>query len=169
MKMGMARCARMSHALPKGDMAVWSSEVRPEMGSHCRWMPNSSISSRASQKPGMAKPMNTSTVMALSNSLPCQWADATPMGMAHSRVSTSEATFMPTVSGRRSLILSHTGRGSLDMELPKSSRASRPSHCTYCTCSGLSSPYRASRRLRVSAPASGFMVVCMSVGEPGAR
>lgn len=37
-------------------------EVRPEMGSHCRSMPKKSMSSRANQKEGMAKPRKTRTV-----------------------------------------------------------------------------------------------------------
>ena len=92
-----------------------------------------------------------------------------PTGMAMSRVSTSETTFMPTVRGRRSRILVSTGRESADMELPKSSCTMRVSQSQYCTYSGRSRPYSASSRWRAAAPASGLSVVSRSVGEPGAR
>jgi len=62
------------------------------------------------------------------------------MGIAIMSVSTSEATFMPKVSGSRSTILSHTGRWSLLMDRPKSRRTSRDSQPRYCSCNGRSSP-----------------------------
>ena len=87
-------------------------EVSPEMGRIGQAMPSQSMSSKASQKPGMANPMNTMTVEILSKAPPRHQAAATPMGTAMSRVRIMEATFMPKVRGSRSLILSQTGRWS---------------------------------------------------------
>jgi len=110
------------------------------MGSTGQAMPSQSMSRSASQNPGMAKPMNTSTVMARSNGPFCFQAESTPMGTARSRVRAREATFMPKVSGRRSSILSQTGRLSPDTDWPKSKVASRASQRAYCTCTGWSRP-----------------------------
>ena len=62
------------------------------------------------------------------------------MGMVMASVRMSEATFMPKVSGRRSTILSQTGRWSPLMDRPKSSLTRRESQFTYCTVSGWSRP-----------------------------
>ena len=91
------------------------------------------------------------------------------MGMAMMSVRIREMTFMPTVRGRRSIILSSTGRPSADMDRPKSRRTRRESQSRYCTCRGLSRPYRASSRWRAASPARGLRFVSISVGEPGAR
>ena len=50
-------------------------------------MPKNSISSRASQKEGMAKPRKTSTVTPRSSSEFCLQAERMPTGMAMSSVS----------------------------------------------------------------------------------
>ncbi len=72
MKMGRAKWRARSTVLPQNESLAKSMEVRPEMGNTAQWMPKSSMSSKASQNPGTAKPMNTKTVAARSNKPPCQ-------------------------------------------------------------------------------------------------
>ena len=94
-------------------------------------MPKNIINSRASQKEGMAKPRKTSTVTLRSSKELRLQAESMPTGMAMIRVSTREITFMDTVRGKRSRILSSTGRASADMELPKSKCSRRSSQSPY--------------------------------------
>ena len=58
-------------------------------------------------------------------------AEYTPMGTEMSRVRIREATFIPTVRGRRSRILSMTGLPSADMDTPKSKCTRRQSQSQY--------------------------------------
>ena len=110
------------------------------MGSQPSSMPKNIMRMSASQKEGMANPMKTSTVSTRSANELRRTAEKTPTGTAMSRVSTREATFMPTVSGSLSRILSMTGLASADMEMPKSRRTMRESQSRYWTYNGLLSP-----------------------------
>ncbi len=112
----------------------------PEMGSHPSRTPRRSMQMSASQKLGTEKPMNTNTVMARSRMLPRLTAEITPSGMATRKMRIMEEMLMEMVMGSRSLILSHTGRASDEMELPKSSLARLFIQRKYWTVSGLSRP-----------------------------
>ena len=131
--MGRMRWLPMSTSFSHREKDSKSSDVRPEIGSHWCSSPKCSMSSNASQKPGMAKPRKTRTVIPRSKNDPCFQAESTPTGMATSSVSKSEAMFIPMVRGSRSPIFSMTGRASLDMDMPKSSRMMRDSQSRYCS------------------------------------
>ena len=71
--------------------------------------------------------------------------------------------------GIRSRILSATLLPSWEKETPKSKTTRRRIQVQYCTCRGLSSPYKARILSFTSAVALGLRSVAMSMGEPGAR
>ena len=117
------------------------------MGSQPSCTPKRIISSRASQKSGVAKPRKTKIVVTLSKGEYCRVADSTPMGTARARMISISTTLSSSVMGSRSLILVSTGRPSGAKERPKSSRTMRLSQFQYCSCSGLSSPNISRRAL----------------------
>ncbi len=138
------------------------------MGSQPSWAPKSDIRSSASQKSGVAKPMNTKSVVTLSKLEPWRTADMTPMGTATARMMSISTMFSIRVTGSRSPILVSTGLPSGRKERPKSSRASRVSQLQYWTTSGLSSPYSSVSCFFTSGERSGLSPSRKSSGPPGA-
>ena len=139
--MGRIRWLRKSQWRFQNDKYSQLMSRRPEAGNQPRWTAKSKINSSANQKSGVAKPMKTKTVVALSKREYCRVADRTPMGTAKSRMIAISITLSMRVMGRRSPIFWSTGRPSGANERPKSSRASRMSQFQYWTGKGLSSPY----------------------------
>src|SRR3989441_4972484 len=84
--MGRIRWLRKSQWRFQNDKYSQLMSRRPEAGSQPRWTAKSKINSSANQKSGVAKPMKTKTVVALSKREYCRVADRTPMGTAKSRM-----------------------------------------------------------------------------------
>ncbi len=72
---GSARWRARSASFPAGPSESYSREEIPEMGSHPSFTPKRIISSRASQKVGMANPVNTVTVEIRSKRDPLRTAE----------------------------------------------------------------------------------------------
>ncbi len=80
------------------------------MGSQPSLTPNRYMRRSASQKVGTAKPINTNTVIPLSNRVSRRMAARMPIGIASPNSMISEIILRERVTGIRSLILSTTGR-----------------------------------------------------------
>ncbi len=109
------------------------------MGSQPNFIPKRIINRRASQKVGMAKPMKTNTVVALSNREYCLTAETMPMGRATMMMKSRDKTFMVMVMGSLSKIFRLTKRLSRK-DLPISNLTSLLSQSRYWMGRGLSNP-----------------------------
>ena len=121
--MGRTRCFARSRSQAPVESRSLPREWSPEMGSQSSFTPKRYMSSRASQKEGMANPRKTKTVSPLSRRVFRRTAARMPMGTARPNSMTRAMILSDRVTGIRSLILSMTGRLSGAKERPKSSCA----------------------------------------------
>jgi len=144
-------------------------DINPEIGNHPSFIPNKIIHKRASQNVGIANPTNTNIVDILSKRESWYTEETIPIGKAKIKTMIRDKTFIETVIGIRSAILSITFLPSGENEYPKSKKAILFSHRRYWIYNGLSNPYKALSLSFTSGVAFGFICIKRSAGEPGAR
>ena len=171
--MGRTRWLRKSHCCCQKDRYSQFSERRPEMGSQPSCTPNRIISSRASQKSGVAKPTNTKIVVTLSKIEYCRVADSTPMGTASARM-IEHLDDVQEQRDRQPLadLGEHGPAVGQERAAEVQPRHRALSQFQYCTCSGLSSPYSSRSCSLTSRPSASRVLRRRSgsrAGSPGAR
>src|SRR3990172_6481371 len=137
----------------------------PETGSQPSVTANTSASIIPSQNTGVEIPRTAAPMSAWSSAEPGRTAASAPAATPRTTATRVAASARRTVAGRRSASTSVTGRCSR-REVPRSPRASRPSHVAYCTGSGRSSAY--SRRRRSGASGSARWPSAARAGSPRA-
>src|SRR5439155_82727 len=91
--MGRIRWLRKSQWRFQNDKYSQLMSRRPEAGNQPSWTAKSKINSSANQKSGVAKPMKTKTVVALSKREYWRVAENTPIGTASARMIAISTTF----------------------------------------------------------------------------
>ena len=104
----------------------------PEAGTQPSQSAKITISTMPSQKTGMLAPKSEATALSRSSSEFGRMADAMPSARPPAVESTSAAPVSTSVALKRPSTSFSTGRF-IQIERPRSPRATRPSQWTYCT------------------------------------
>src|SRR6185295_365260 len=158
---GSARCTSKSRRSPPPYGANM-----PEAGSQPSQSAKITISTMPSQKTGMLAPKSEATALSRSSAEFGRIADVMPSARPPAVESRSAAPVSTSVALKRVSTSPSTGRF-IQIDRPRSPRATSPSQCTYCTCSGWVRPSSARRRSRSAWVA--WEPSMISAGSPGAR